>query len=673
MANKIEFEILGDAKALERSLRSVSGDFKTFGKNLSKFVSLPIGIASTAFVKLASDAEETANKFNVVFREIRKDAGAWAESFGNSVGRSTDEIQKFSSGLGDVLKPLGFTTQEAFQLSQSMTQLALDVASFNNRQDADVIRAFTSALTGERESLKTLGIVINEVDVRQEALNLGLVRSGQQLSKTAKAQATYSLLLKNTEDAQGDLLRTQDSFANQLKTLQASTRELGVNFGKIILPAATKLVSVMNSLVGSFSSMSIATQQNIVTIAGLVAVVGPLTFLMGNMITLGIAIAKTFTILSAFRLFGLVTSVGILAKNVGLVYTSLLAVAGIGAAAFAGWNVGRLIGEMTGLDNQMQKLLLKLDLFGQKSNKARLKEEERLNAEAVARNAEFLEKRKLLQSELADRQKHEEDIKDLSQETFNFLRENNEELKELAAADNAQEIEQIKAKWQEQRDALISHLNLQMQILQDNGSLETAEREKIESQIFEIKQKFLKLEEQAEKKKTKQDKKTLAQRLANLQEFSGETISILRQAGVQTKALEITNAVIQQGGAIMKAWNSKPFPYNLPAVALTTAQTGLILSQISSAEFARGTANIPRDMPATVHQGEMIVPASFSDSIRKGDLSLSGGGSGEAQNVTNLYFDGAQFMGVTSEIVKDIFTRASQDIANKTLVFRGAT
>jgi hypothetical protein len=53
-----------------------------------------------------------------------------------------------------------------------MIKLAIDVASFNNVSDDQAINAFTKALTGERESLKSLGIVINETDVKKKAYTL---------------------------------------------------------------------------------------------------------------------------------------------------------------------------------------------------------------------------------------------------------------------------------------------------------------------------------------------------------------------------------------------------------------------------------------------------------------------------------------------------------------------
>jgi hypothetical protein len=211
-------------------------------------IGVALGAIGANAISVASDAEEIGSKFNVVFREIEDDANDWADSFANSVGRARQDIRSFSSGIGDILKPLGFATDEAFGLSTELTQLALDVASFNNKQDTDVIRSFTAAITGERESLKSLGIVISEADVQQEAYRAGLVAQGEELTKTAKAQATINLLYANTADAQGDLARTSDSFANQQKAFQATLKDFSETLGQVLLPAATKVLTVLNNL-----------------------------------------------------------------------------------------------------------------------------------------------------------------------------------------------------------------------------------------------------------------------------------------------------------------------------------------------------------------------------------------------------------------------------------------
>ena len=213
----------------------------------AKRAAVAIGVAATAIaavsIKLASDAEETQSKFNTVFSGMEVDMNMWAEQFSTDVGRARQDIKAFSAGIADVLKPMGLQTNAAAEMSQQMVELALDVASFNNRQDADVIHAFTSALTGERESLKTLGIVINEADVKQEAYRAGLVEVGAELTKEAKAQATVNLLFANSKDAQGDLERTSGSFANQTKKLTSTLKNLGEDIGKVLLPNATKLIT----------------------------------------------------------------------------------------------------------------------------------------------------------------------------------------------------------------------------------------------------------------------------------------------------------------------------------------------------------------------------------------------------------------------------------------------
>ncbi len=169
--------------------------------------------------KLWSDAEEIWSKFNTVFKWIEEKVSKTFDKLADDMWRSRLEIKKFWSDLWDVLKPLWFLTQEAADLSAEMVQLAIDVASFNNVSDEQAINAFRSALTWEREALKTLGIVINEADVKQEALNRWLIKQWEELSKQDKALATYSLLLQNTADAQWDAIRTAWSFANQLKRL----------------------------------------------------------------------------------------------------------------------------------------------------------------------------------------------------------------------------------------------------------------------------------------------------------------------------------------------------------------------------------------------------------------------------------------------------------------------
>lgn len=216
-----------------------------------KFAMAAIGASTIAltgkFIGMAGDANEIRSKFNVVFRGMEDDAEKWATAFGDSVGRSTEEIQKHMAGLQDVFVPLGYARDDAMRLSEAVTQLAVDVASFNNAADADVIRDFTSAMVGNHETVRKYGIVISEARLEQEAYESGLHKTYRQLSDLEKATLRLKIIQESSSDAMGDATRTADQYANQTKRLKANVEELGVSLGDKMLPAANKALTGLNT------------------------------------------------------------------------------------------------------------------------------------------------------------------------------------------------------------------------------------------------------------------------------------------------------------------------------------------------------------------------------------------------------------------------------------------
>jgi hypothetical protein len=214
-------------------------------------------------VSLASVAEETQAKFNTVFGNLSKSTNQWAENFGSSVGRSRTDVKGWMATLADTFKPLGFTVTKSADLSKKLTKLAVDVASFNNKMDADVLRDFQSALVGNHETVRKYGIIITEAQLKQEAHRLGLAKGRKELTALEKVQARYSLILKGSTDAQGDAIRTQGSYANQMKALRANLTNLGETLGELVLPFMTSLVKSTNEATKSISALSEVIQEGI--------------------------------------------------------------------------------------------------------------------------------------------------------------------------------------------------------------------------------------------------------------------------------------------------------------------------------------------------------------------------------------------------------------------------
>jgi len=198
-----------------------------------------------AAVKVASDYEETISKFRAVFKDQSAAAEAWADETSKSINRAKLTTLDFMATLQNTFVPFGFARKEARELSQQLTQLAYDLASFNNTADADTIRDLQSALVGNHETVRKYGIVINETTIQQQLLQMGIKKTDEELTQQEKVLARLAIIMDATKDAQGDAARTADSFANQMKGLKGDVIEVATALGQAFLPAAKSMVGAV--------------------------------------------------------------------------------------------------------------------------------------------------------------------------------------------------------------------------------------------------------------------------------------------------------------------------------------------------------------------------------------------------------------------------------------------
>lgn len=197
-------------------------------------------------IQVASDTEEIGSKFAAVFKELTEEANEWALSFADSVGRSNLQVKSWLATLQDTFVPLGFARDKAKEMSEAMTELAVDIASFNNKADDDVIRDLQSAIVGNTETVRKYGIIITQTVLKQELINSGLAKGVKNATEQQKAQARLNLIIAGTADAQGDAVRTASSYANQVKRLKANMENLKVTIGNRILPTVNRFTTWLN-------------------------------------------------------------------------------------------------------------------------------------------------------------------------------------------------------------------------------------------------------------------------------------------------------------------------------------------------------------------------------------------------------------------------------------------
>ena len=320
--------IVGDNKEFDAGIDKSEKKFNNFaksaakiGKNLTKFVTVPlIGMAAAA-VKFAVDAEETAAKFGTAFRSIRGTADATAENLAKNFGLSTTQAQRLLAGNGDLLKGFGATESQALDLSNQVQELAVDLASYNNvAGGADrASGALTSALLGEREALKSLGIVVNEEVIQTILLKNGQSELEGQALLLAKAQATLQAATEQSQDAIGDFARTSGSTANQMRILKADIGNIAVQFGRALLPAVNQILSKVRNFAQAISELSDGQRKAIVVALGLAAAIGPLLIAMRALVATVHALNVATKFLAANPIVAVVAGLAALVSGIILV------------------------------------------------------------------------------------------------------------------------------------------------------------------------------------------------------------------------------------------------------------------------------------------------------------------------------------------------------------------
>ena len=243
--NKVKKDLSGFRKGLdkssnlaEKSSGRMSRAFKTVGVAVAA-----IGITKLlkSIVELSSEAEETANKFKVVFSTIKDEADAAAKNLQTNFGLSSQAAQQLLGDTGDLLTGFGLTQEEALKLSDAAARLGTDLASFTNYSGGaqGATQALAAAMLGERERVKSLGIALTETDLKKFAADQG--KAWDQMDRGQRATLTLDLAMQQSKNAIGDFSRSMNEFANVQRRVEARLKDVGASAGKELTPALANL------------------------------------------------------------------------------------------------------------------------------------------------------------------------------------------------------------------------------------------------------------------------------------------------------------------------------------------------------------------------------------------------------------------------------------------------
>lgn len=312
-------------------MKSVGEKISSVGSKLSTAVTLPLVGIGTAATKMAMDAVESENLFEVAMGGVAGDARKWSEETSKALGLNAYNVRNNMATYNAMLTSMGLTTDESLKMSEGLTQLSYDMASFYNLKPEEAFEKLKSGISGEAEPLKSLGILVNDTTIKTYAYANGIAKQGQELTEAQKVQARYGAIMEATKNAQGDLARTMDSPTNKIRIMKEQAEQIGIQFGQILIPILEKLIAVIKPLMDKFQGLSKEQQENIVRIGLVVAAIGPVILIIGKVITI---IGTLSSIISAVS--GAIAAAGGASAALGAVFTALTGPVGIAIAVIAG-------------------------------------------------------------------------------------------------------------------------------------------------------------------------------------------------------------------------------------------------------------------------------------------------------------------------------------------------
>lgn len=269
--------------AVKKQIEQVSERLTSIGNKLSVGVTAPIIAAGAASIKMASDMDEAINKVDVAFGEAANTVHSFSNTTLTTYGIAKSTALDMAALFGDMATSMGFTREEAADMSIELVALAGDLASFKNVSLDEAATALKSIFTGETESLKNLGVVMTDTNLQAYALANGIEKSTSEMGQSEKVALRLQYVLDNTKNAQGDFSRTSDSTANQLRILSESLKELAAIAGQELIPMVLPIIKQLNQIIQKVGQLDDGTKDMITKIALFAASFGPLLTVSGKL------------------------------------------------------------------------------------------------------------------------------------------------------------------------------------------------------------------------------------------------------------------------------------------------------------------------------------------------------------------------------------------------------
>ena len=187
---------------------------------------------------------ENLNLFNASMGQYAREAQTYAEKVGELMGIDPSMWMRNQGVFMTLATGFGVASDRAYIMSKNLTQLGYDLSSFFNIRVDDAMQKLQSGISGELEPLRRLGYDLSQARLQAVALELGITKSFNAMTQAEKSQLRYYAIMTQVTTAQGDMARTLNAPANQLRILQAQATQAARALGNVFIPILNAVLPI---------------------------------------------------------------------------------------------------------------------------------------------------------------------------------------------------------------------------------------------------------------------------------------------------------------------------------------------------------------------------------------------------------------------------------------------
>ena len=201
------------------------------------------------FVDKSASYSENLNLFTVAMGKCAEEATDYAKSVQAALGIDMSEWMRNQGIFMQIATGFGVIEEKAYTMSQGLTQIAYDIASFYNISTEEAMQKVQSGISGELEPLRRLGYALDAATLQQVAYDNGIRQNINTMTQAQKSQLRYVAIMEQSTNVMGDMSRTIMSPANALRVMNMQLEQLQRALGNAILPLLMKILPYVQAVV----------------------------------------------------------------------------------------------------------------------------------------------------------------------------------------------------------------------------------------------------------------------------------------------------------------------------------------------------------------------------------------------------------------------------------------